>query len=317
MTELGPEMWSEEGLLAKSRVYFQRASDAAQQEGLSAFWSLIGLELLARAAVARVHPALLADPQAGGAHLLFAFGHGKEDLKPRSVPIKTVFSRCQRIIPRFTEAMFNDAMALMEIRNEELHTGGLILEELKPSIWQPPLYAVIQTIVGSLGLEMNEVLPEERAKVASRVLEELDETIESEVKQRVADVARAFGELDEEEQERRRLLPVPASGGVRRQHRIAACPSCGTDGLVSGQVVGTSAPTIGDGNIEQELVVLPSEYRCGACNLELNGLAQLHHAGLGDEFSVKQSEDPIEYFGIDPTEYVSIEDLVEPDYGND
>ena len=71
-----PDIWSEEALLRKASVYVERASSVDPESGLEQLWSLIGLELLARATLARVHPALLADPQDGG-HLLYAFGFGE------------------------------------------------------------------------------------------------------------------------------------------------------------------------------------------------------------------------------------------------
>ena len=122
MTE-PPDIWSEGGLLSKARVYIERSSAVEAGSALEALWSLVAIELLARAALARVHPALIADPQEGS-HLLYAFGYG-EPRPPRSVPAATVFRRCQVVVPLFTAQLTKDAIALMTLRNEELHTGGL------------------------------------------------------------------------------------------------------------------------------------------------------------------------------------------------
>ena len=63
-----PDIWLEDALLRKARVYVERASSVEAGTGLEALWSLVALEFLARAALARIHPALLADPQ-DGVHL--------------------------------------------------------------------------------------------------------------------------------------------------------------------------------------------------------------------------------------------------------
>lgn len=82
-------------------------------------------------------------------------------------------------------------------------------------------------------------------------------------------------------------------------------------------MAGTSEPKVGEDGIEKEIQVLPTAFDCEVCNLQLKGHAELYHAGLGDEFTVVETDDPLDYYGIDPTDYVTIDDLIEPEYGND
>jgi hypothetical protein len=313
-----PEIWTEETLLRKARVYVERASTVEPGTGLEQLWSLIGLELLARAAVARVHPALLADPQ-DGAHLLYAFGFG-EPKPPRSVPIATVFRRCQVIVPSFTEQMRNDGIALMTLRNEELHTGGLVLETVRPSTWQPQYYALCDALLQHLDLSFEEFFPPERAAAARVVLSGLAEDVESAVKQRIADKARWFAALPQDEHAERRKLQVGGPASRRTpaaRERTVACPSCRSCAIIGGETAGVSEPRVGEDEIERDIRILPTRFRCDVCELPLEGHAELHHAGLGDEYAVVDTEDPLEYYGIDPIDYVSAEDFFEPDYGND
>ena len=87
--------------------------------------------------------------------------------------------------------------------------------------------------------------------------------------------------------------------------------------MIAGETAGASEPRVGDGDIVRDLRILPTTFRCFVCGLSLDGHAELFHAGLGDEYSVVESEDPLEYYGIDPKDYVTIEDLVEEEYGNE
>jgi hypothetical protein len=309
-----PDIWSEEPLLGKARVYIDRAAAVEAGSSLEALWSLIALELLARAALARVHPVLMADPQ-DGSHLLYAFGYG-EPRPPKSVPAAMVFRRCQVVVPLFTEQLTRDAIALMALRNEELHTGGLVLETLRSSSWQPQYYSICEVLLAHLGLGLDEFFPADRASAARTVLDGLAEDVESSVKQRIADTRRWFEELDEEEQEaRKRREPTSVDRSSREQ--IAACPACGSRALMAGETAGVSEPRAGEDQIERDIRVLPTRLRCSVCELSLDSHAELYHAGLGDEYSIVDSEDPLEYYGIDPKDYVTLEDLIEEDYGNE
>lgn len=310
MTE-PPDVWSEEALLRKARVYVERASAVNAGSSLEALWSLVALELLARASIARVHPALLADPQ-DGAHLLYAFGFG-EPRPPKSVPIATVFRRCQVVVPLFTERLTKDGVALMTLRNEELHSGGLVLETLGSASWQPQYYTICEVLLEHLDLELGDFFPDERAIAAQTILDGLAQDLESIVKQRIADTARQFRDHNTEEQDalKRRQRPLQV-----REAQVA-CPACESDAVIAGEAAGVSKPRVGDGDIERDIRVLPTTFRCFVCELSLDGHAELYHAGLGDQYSLIEREDPLEYYGIDPKDYVTVEDLIEPDYGND
>lgn len=313
-----PDIWSEESLLRKARVYIERAASVEPGTGLEQLWSLMGLELLARAAVANVHPALLADPQ-DGAHLLYAFGFG-EPKPPRSVPVATVFRRCQVIVPSFTEQMRNYGIALMSLRNEELHSGGVVLETLRPSTWQPQYYALCEALLGHLGLSLEDFFTDERAAAARTVLTGLAEDVESTVKQRIADKTRDFAALSEDEQTERKRRQVGGDRGrpaVADREHVVRCPACQSRATLAGETAGISEPRVGEAEIERDIRILPTRFRCDVCELPLAGHAELHHAGLGDEYAVVDTEDPLDHYGIDPTDYVSPEDFFEPDYGNE
>ena len=57
--------WSSDALWNKAKIYIERAFTGDRDNELFPFFAAIGLEFLARAALARVHPSLLADPQDG------------------------------------------------------------------------------------------------------------------------------------------------------------------------------------------------------------------------------------------------------------
>ena len=94
-------IWSYDSLWQKTKTYVDRALAQERESDEFALWSALTLEFLARATLARVHPALLADPRTG-ANLLHVFGYGTLD-SPKSIMAKTVFERCRVIVPEFTK----------------------------------------------------------------------------------------------------------------------------------------------------------------------------------------------------------------------
>jgi hypothetical protein len=69
-------LWEKDMLFSKAQVYIQRAFESESRDGeLFPFWATIGMEFVARAVLASVHPSLLADPQTPEA-VLYACGIG-------------------------------------------------------------------------------------------------------------------------------------------------------------------------------------------------------------------------------------------------
>ena len=55
---------------------------------------------------------------------------------------------------------------------------------------------------------------------------------------------------------------------------------------------------------------MPNELKCPFCRLHLVGFQELKEAGIGEIYTVKEEEDPIEFFGIDPEDYIDVDKLV-------
>ena len=68
----------------KSRAYQARAVEMGRDEPERSFWRSLALEHLLRAALTSVHPALNADPQNEGLHLMYAFGIEIRESRARS-----------------------------------------------------------------------------------------------------------------------------------------------------------------------------------------------------------------------------------------
>jgi hypothetical protein len=273
--------------------------------------------------LASVHPALLADPK-DGANLLYAFGHGQPE-RPRSVPAATVFRRCAVVVEDFTEGDVNGAIGLIDLRNEELHTGGTPFAGLKTGVWLADYYRLCQILLRAITRNLDDLFSDEEAKAAETMIVAATEALESEVKQYVADTRKAFEALDDEEQKRRLALGAKAVEDLEARailpHDIGLvvdCPSCGGKAWVSGGFVRAGEPQAREESIVQEIVKIPTALQCAACGLTLAGHGRMHVLGLGGVFTGEVHEDPASFYNIEfDISQIDLADLYEPDYGND
>src|SRR5216683_2232227 len=189
--------WSYAELLAKAKVYVERAMAEDREGPLFPFWAALGLELMARATLARVHPALLADPT-DGSNLMYAFGYPTTG-RPKSIPAKTLFLRCQTVVPNFTKSEFDSCMSLVERRNEELHTGAPAFDDFPTSLWLADFFRVTALMLDAQKLKLTDLFSGDDAKAAEKMMAKAEKDEIGRVKKLVAAAVTVFEALSEAE----------------------------------------------------------------------------------------------------------------------
>ncbi|MYS85232.1 hypothetical protein [Embleya scabrispora] len=129
-----------EALWMKAKLFLNRAMDDDDSRGFDehALWAALALELLAKAALARVSPLLIAEPNEEGSNLLIASGLVKGDAKFTSVRAKTLMARCHRAFKPFDQS---EAMKIINGRNEYLHSSGTGFMAIPAHLWWPRYWA--------------------------------------------------------------------------------------------------------------------------------------------------------------------------------
>lgn len=302
--------WSEEDLYRKARLFVTRAFyEVPRSDALFPFWASLGLELLARAALAHVHPALLADPSQPD-NLLYALGY--EVKAPKSVPAKAVFSRCQRIIPGFTEIERDRCMALQYHRNEDLHSGGLPFESLPPEAWLTGFLKDCRVLLDFLDKSLEDFFGDEEASAAQRLIVEADEKVTVDVKRRIGQARKASEHLGDDVKVARR-----AEIGFRLRlsdtsTKESPCPACSSTAQLDGELIRLGEPRLRDEYILRERVYLAVRFGCSVCGLALGTHEELNAAGIGGQFAIEDTFEPLEFYREEFEEA-----YFEPDYGND
>src|SRR5450755_2586473 len=95
--------WSADALLAKAQRYAQDMLSNTGNDWNFGLTSTFVLEFLARAALAKISPALLADPKDWN-NFYFAIGRTPTAAKfiPRSIDVTSVLARLREVLPAFT-----------------------------------------------------------------------------------------------------------------------------------------------------------------------------------------------------------------------
>ncbi len=308
--------WDSDALRTKASLYFERAFAAENEEDaeLFALWMHLGLELLERAAVAKVNPALLS--LAGKpASLLYGLG-----LEPQADPLglvsaqaETVIGLCEKFVQGFGKGEAVVCHEARRRRNAELHTAAAAMTNLE-SGWLGRVFATCKVLAAHLEVDLAQLFGSEEAEQAERLIAKDAASVHKEVRAAINEAGKVAAKLsaparaERENEAKMELLdtghgPLGGGGGPRVLREVP-CPGCSTKVALRGEVVRSGTPRVDeDGQLVQTDVALPTQLECPVCELQLSGLAQLTDAGLGDPVPLRDYPDPVETFDVDLGDY--------------
>lgn len=306
-----PHAWSAEALVDKAQRYATVMLEKERTDWQFGFWSALTLEMLARAALGKISPTLLADGKDWN-HTYYALGQTPTAKKyvPRSVDILEIFRRLEAILPEFTPEIHNFCSQHINLRNTELHSGDLPFDGLGTSGWLPNFYLACKVLLESLGEDLELLLGVEEAEVAEKLIQSLEDKAAKVVEETIKAHKTVWTSKSPSEKD---LLSKQAETLASRHvgHRVT-CPACSNTALLHGSPIGAPAKSIEDDIIVERQSMLPSHFECVACGLKIAGYSKLNACGLGDAFIATYRYDAAEYFDIpDPTDYGMEDDFNE------
>ncbi|MEV4003002.1 hypothetical protein [Actinomadura sp. NPDC049753] len=308
--------YDHEALWMKAKLFLNRAmDDDFRSFDEQALWAALALELLAKAALARVSPLLVAEPTEDGTNLLIASGLVSGEARFTSVRAKTLFARCHKAFKPFDQA---EANKIVNGRNEYLHSSGTGFMAIPPKIWWPRYWAQAPILITALDQDIAGLVGTDRERV---VLDHLEQNTRNVELRTEALIERAKQRL-QQNQEGTLRTRVAAEWKVGRDltawlsyNTTELCPACGSEGILEGEDVentqifhGSSyyAPPeeIDEYNVDVtvELTIGADHFSCPNCQLVLDSYELINQAGIATSFEVEGN--PEDYFQ-------------EPDYGND
>jgi hypothetical protein len=217
----------------------------------------------------------------------------------------------------FTAEHSTSAIALINRRNAELHTGQNAFDEYTTQHWVAGFYACCKALAEALGESLKTLLGEAEAREADTVLAVAAKEVQERVFERIARYKAVF--MDKAETERTKALASAQAEADRlahaRHHRVE-CPACRATATLQGDTLGSSKIEDDDGEIVVKQAVAPRSFSCTSCGLKLEGYAELATAGLADQYTRTTRYSPEEYYQlINPDDHTEIERIASEDLG--
>ena len=293
-----PHPWSHSALLLKAQRYAEAMMGHAKDDWRFALWSSLTLELLLRAALARVSPVLLADSRNWN-HIYFALDNTPRVARfvPRSVPAAEVASRLEMIVDNFTPELKTFCTKHLEVRNEELHTGSGAFDAAGTE-WQATFYWTCDVLTKFLGTDLSYLFGDTEAKVAQALIKASRDQSAKVIKKTIAQKRQSWKKRKKGERET--LAKQALVWATRHEGHRFSCPACSSPALLNGSPSGVPVRSIADEIVTEKQYVLPSQFECVACGLKIAGLSHLTAAGLGDGFTATTVFELSELYAAEP-----------------
>jgi hypothetical protein len=303
---------SSDALLGKSKAYIARALAAKGRKDMGEYqlWASLALELLGKAALAKVHPCLVADPQSSVS--LFAAAGMNIGTDIKTIIAKTLFERLSHISKRFDKKTQDFCVNMSLKRNAELHSGEAPFEGVVPSSWEGRFWHTIEIVLEATGSTIEKWLGANQAKAPKELLAEYTHALTESAKVKVETAAEDFASRPKKEREEAYAKAAAIEPWqMRRGFRLVAdeiwaaeCPACKSNSFLAGVKYNEEISEDQDYESDEETVDIfyfAEEFQCPSCNLHLDNRESIEAAGLDVEHVATETRQ---------REY-------EPDYGND
>ena len=303
--------WSSDKYFAKAQLYWTRATAMERESEEFLLTVSFFCEFVIRGALVHSNPVFNSAIEEES--LLFAAGL-QPNRPARTVDISLGITRLSRLIPDLAEEDGKTVLALITARNAELHGDSDEIHLIPNKEVLPRIYAFVVKVANWAEQDVLTLMGDDDGTYAKRIAE----AVLKDRKRRVADLIRIqkdrFFGLPTEEQKRQKESSRPGfvSAVTKAGHHLRSerCPACAGDGILGGTPVGRSAPILREDGIVDEVRTSPDLFECKCCGLNIRGLDELLAAGFAHEFTTVDDKDVVEMFGIDPMEYIDVQDVI-------
>jgi len=305
-----PHPFEFDPLWNKAKLFMERGLNARadQKHAEWPLWASLAAELLGKAALARRHPALVANPgtEQEATSLLSAVGAITTTSGLKSIGMSTVVSRLGKIIPTEFDKHIQDGLnTVANFRNEELHSGATPFTDLNEHTWAPRFWKAVEVLLNDSGKTVAEFVGPDFAELVTNLIATTNAEIVAEVEKRIGQARQRWKVRAEDnggEAAYREAIQARLNREGGKAVDFVTCPVCKCEGyLRHNWTILSEVRRIVDDRIFYEHRCRAESFDCDGCSLHLEGTAQLVKAELPMDVTV------LDDFSQD----------WEPDYGND
>lgn len=293
-----------DALYAKSRLYIGRGLRAQAAEDTEEYqlWASLALELLGKAALAKVHPALIADPT----HYQSLFAACGRQLSPdiKTITAKTLFERLSHIEKAFDSRHQKFCEQITIRRNAELHSGESPFSGMVAEAWEREFWGATEVVLKMQGESLESWLGAEDSKTPATILEQAEDAMQWAVKHRIERCKQDFESKNQDPKRRSQILEDtkqfrywewPFTRMVGEGIDKAECPACKATGMRSGSLWNEEVSD--DQNPDDpttefvDLTYVTEDFLCPTCGLRLFGAKEVQAGGLSEEYTKSEARE--------------------------
>lgn len=291
----------------KARLFINRAldGDEMRSEDERRLWATLALEVLAKWALARHSPTLVADPEKGGGAELFKALGLKEGIPEVSITVTTAFKRCETLYRHFSA---QEAGKFSAARNEYLHGTSIELLNLPGDAWWSRYWSLVAVLLTAHGTGFDELVGLSHVAEVEELLTKNAKRIEQRVKTSIEAARLALSTYENGMMLASEAARWEATRDQRAMLQYQAeviCPACGSYGTAESDTEDAEDRYwSGDPEEAPTLTVwfTPDYFSCPKCHLVLDEYELLEEAGLAEQRQIDAEDDWTDW---------------EPEYGND
>jgi hypothetical protein len=301
--------WTTESYFSKAQIYWEKATSCNRNSDNFLLNVCFTMEFIARGAVCHVNPTLNAASDQES--LLFACGQIPRN-PAKTADFRVVLERLQRLMPKpLSKTELANIVSLMEARNAELHSDTAEMSSFTDGNLMPSIYAFFVKVTEFSEQSIEALLGKEDATLAKQTAEALAKDRSKRVKDLINICKDRFFSLpaDEQQTKREATTTTAISAVLTSGHHIMYLkyPACAQKGQLVTEPVGRSAPFLREEELLQEVRVIPQQFICKCCGLEIIKLDEIMAAGFSHEYCSIDDVDPIDHFNIDPLDHIDHE----------
>lgn len=292
-----------EPIWLKAVAFTSRALNLTDDFEERAFWAACALELLGKAALTKVNPALIADITPDAQSLLIATGLHDDASHFVSVQAKTVFMRCQSLSKGFDLAR---ARRIAGNRNGYLHSGAPLCTTIPAERWWEEYWPLVSVLLAEQGKELADLVGADREEEINVILTRSRQHAEQRTQALIDRAKLMYQRLQRNELTEADITAIQSRTSGHFPYIAGhTCPACSNNGaLRGGTILETEDVYEYDENnnfIYTVGEIATDEFGCRSCGLLLRGPDAVGYAQLPSSFDFRE-EGPDEF---------------EAEYGND
>jgi hypothetical protein len=287
---------SSEAILAKSKVYVQRALRCKAEENLDEYqlWASLALELLGKTCLAQIHPSLIVNPH--DQISLFAASGVQLGTDIKTIAAHTLYDRLRHVTKGFDESVKKFCDDISQRRNAELHSGEVPFREMKLSAWEGRYWHAAQLLLDKMGSSLEEWLGADQAKAPKSILQHARQALVDAALVRVERAKEDFLKRRKKDREDAlRAAEGKKSYNYTGLFRLLGdaewatkCPACTGKAYIAGVLVQEiiSEQGLGDHGEDEAVDKLYAgeEFKCPVCGLHLDSQAEVEATGLSADY---------------------------------